>query len=97
MREPMSLGHESAGVVVAIGDAVHDLRVGDRVAIEVGVPCEQCAVCKAGKYNICKSMKFRSSARTMPHVQGTLQERINHPAKWCYKWVVDVLMTSKPG
>lgn len=30
-------------------------------------------------------MKFRSSAKVFPHFQGTLQERINHPASWCYK------------
>lgn len=30
-------------------------------------------------------MKFRSSAKSFPHFQGTLQERINHPAKWCHK------------
>lgn len=30
-------------------------------------------------------MRFRSSAKSVPHFQGTLQERINHPAKWCHK------------
>ena len=30
-------------------------------------------------------MQFRSSARSVPHFQGTLQEGINHPAKWCWK------------
>ncbi|KAJ4192839.1 hypothetical protein NW755_003989 [Fusarium falciforme] len=30
-------------------------------------------------------MRFRSSAKSYPHYQGTLQERINHPAVWCHK------------
>jgi L-iditol 2-dehydrogenase len=30
-------------------------------------------------------MRFRSSAKSVPHFQGTLQERINHPAIWCHK------------
>lgn len=30
-------------------------------------------------------MRFRSSGKSFPHFQGTLQERINHPARWCYK------------
>lgn len=30
-------------------------------------------------------MKFRSSGKSFPHFQGTLQEKINHPAKWCYR------------
>lgn len=31
-------------------------------------------------------MRFRSSAKSVPHYQGTLQERINHPAIWCHKY-----------
>jgi L-iditol 2-dehydrogenase len=86
-HEPLSLGHESAGVVMAVGsEASSDFRVGDRVALEVGLPCEKCERCAEGRYNICKSMWFRSSAKAgPPHAQGTLQERINHPAKWCHK------------
>ncbi|KAL5425720.1 hypothetical protein PMIN04_002335 [Paraphaeosphaeria minitans] len=88
VREPMSLGHESAGVVVAVGSEVEKsqkFKVGDKVALEVGQPCEQCDRCKEGRYNICKEMKFRSSAKAFPHAQGTLQDRINHPAAWCHK------------
>lgn len=32
-------------------------------------------------------MRFRSSAKSVPHFQGTLQDRINHPAIWCHKYV----------
>ncbi|KAF2016893.1 sorbitol dehydrogenase-like protein [Aaosphaeria arxii CBS 175.79] len=85
VQEPMSLGHESAGVVVAVGSDVTGFSVGDKVALEVGLPCESCDRCKEGRYNICKQMKFRSSAKAFPHAQGTLQERINHPAAWCHK------------
>ncbi|KAF2197451.1 GroES-like protein [Delitschia confertaspora ATCC 74209] len=82
---PLSLGHESAGVVVAIGEAVTGFHIGDRVALEVGVPCDNCRSCQRGRYNLCPGMRFRSSAKSVPHFQGTLQERINHPAKWCHK------------
>ncbi|KAF2005065.1 GroES-like protein [Amniculicola lignicola CBS 123094] len=85
VREPMSLGHESAGVVMAVGTNITDFQVGDKVALEVGQPCESCERCKEGRYNICKEMKFRSSAKYFPHAQGTLQDRINHPAAWCHK------------
>lgn len=84
-KEPMALGHESAGVVTAVGSEVSSLKVGDRVALEVGLPCESCDLCKEGRYNICKGMRFRSSAKAFPHFQGTLQDRINHPAKWVHK------------
>ncbi len=87
VREPLTLGHESAGVVVAVGSASSTLKVGDRVALEVGLPCESCELCREGRYNICRGMSFRSSAKAYPHSQGTLQERINHPARWCHKYV----------
>ena len=82
---PLSLGHESSGVVVGIGPQVNGFTLGDRVALEVGIPCGQCTICRKGRYNLCKKMRFRSSAKSVPHFQGTLQERINHPAVWCHK------------
>ncbi|KAK4117659.1 GroES-like protein [Canariomyces notabilis] len=85
VREPLTLGHESAGVITAVGSAVSTLQVGDHVALEVGQPCEQCELCLGGRYNICRQMKFRSSAKAFPHAQGTLQERIIHPSNWCHK------------
>ena len=90
VREPLSLGHESAGIVTAVGSSVTSFKPGDKVALEVGLPCEKCERCEAGRYNICKDMKFRSSGKSFPHFQGTLQEQINHPAKWCYKLPDDI-------
>jgi L-iditol 2-dehydrogenase len=85
VREPLSLGHEASGIVTAVGSNVSSLQVGDKVALEVGQPCGECKLCRGGKYNLCTDMKFRSSAKSFPHFQGTLQERINCPASWCYK------------
>ncbi|KAI9164083.1 putative sorbitol dehydrogenase protein [Paramyrothecium foliicola] len=85
IREPMALGHESSGVVEAIGPDVEGFQPGDRVALEVGLPCDKCDLCRAGRYNICSGMRFRSSAKAFPHFQGTLQGRVNHPARWCHK------------
>ncbi|KAJ6145625.1 hypothetical protein N7470_009520 [Penicillium chermesinum] len=84
VREPMCLGHESAGTVTAVGPGVSSLKVGDRVALEVGLPCRKCALCQTGRYNICKKMQFRSSAKLFPHLDGTLIERTNHPADMCH-------------
>ena len=88
--EPLTLEHEASGVITAMGSSVPWFEVGDRVALEVGIPCTSCDKCKEGRYNICKGMKFRSSARTVPHFQGTLQEVLNHEAKWCHKLPVGV-------
>ena len=94
VREPLTLGHESSGIVSAVGSSVSSSQFspGDRVALEVGVSCESCNRCKTGRYNICKDMRFRSSAKSFPHFQGTLQEKINHPAKWCHKLPADMPM-----
>jgi L-iditol 2-dehydrogenase len=88
IKEPLSQGHESAGQVVMLGSEIArsgTLKVGDKVALEVGIPCDECEVCTRGRYNICEEMRFRSSAVSFPHFQGTLQSRINHPGKWCHK------------
>ncbi|KAE9970940.1 hypothetical protein EG328_005956 [Venturia inaequalis] len=90
VKQPLSLGHESAGVIVATGSDVRFLAVGDRVALEVGIPCANCRRCNEGRYNICSAMQFRSSAKSFPHAQGTLQECINHPAAFCHKLRDDV-------
>lgn len=52
MEEPMCLGHESAGTVVALGPAVIGLAIGDRVALEPGVGCGECSLCKGGQYEV---------------------------------------------
>lgn len=41
LTTPIILGHESSGIVVEVGSAVKNLKVGTRVAIEPGVPCRQ--------------------------------------------------------
>lgn len=85
VQEPLTLGHESSGLVTAVGSGVTNLKVGDRVALEVGLPCKECELCEEGRYNICKSLRFRSSAKSFPHFQGTLQKKINHPAVYCHR------------
>lgn len=56
--KPLVLGHEAAGVVVAIGAGASKHRIGDRVALEPGVPCRRCPQCQAGRYNVCPDVKF---------------------------------------
>jgi L-iditol 2-dehydrogenase len=58
VRAPLVLGHESAGVVVRVGSAASRHAVGDRVALEPGVPCGRCRECRAGRYNLCPEIRF---------------------------------------
>ncbi|EED21327.1 zinc-dependent alcohol dehydrogenase, putative [Talaromyces stipitatus ATCC 10500] len=85
VQRPMALGHESSGLVTATGPDVKTLRVGDRVALEVGLPCRKCLYCASDRYNLCANMRFRSSAKTFPHLDGTLMQFTNHPEDMCHK------------
>jgi len=81
VKAPMILGHEAAGVVAKVGSNVQDLKVGDRVAIEPGVPCRMCSYCKSGVYNLCIDMKFCAT----PPIHGNLSRYYVHAADFCYK------------
>lgn len=81
VKDPMVLGHESAGTVVEVGSAVKTLSRGDRVALEPGYPCRRCTQCLRGKYNLCPDMVF---AATPPH-DGTLTGFWAAPADFCYR------------
>jgi L-iditol 2-dehydrogenase len=58
VNEPMILGHELSGRIVAVGEGVDPSRVGERVAVEPQHPCRRCKQCKAGRYNLCPFMEF---------------------------------------
>lgn len=82
VKEPMVLGHEPGGVVAKVGSNVKNLKVGDRVAVEPGIPCWHCEFCKSGRYNLCENVYFYAS---LPVVEGCFAEYISHPANLCYK------------
>ena len=46
-------GHEWTGTVVALGETVDELSVGDRVAIEAHQGCGRCDNCVVGMYTAC--------------------------------------------
>lgn len=55
---PIILGHEAAGLVHKVGSGVTQVQAGDRVAIEPGTPCRDCAECTAGRYHLCEDFRF---------------------------------------
>ena len=93
VQAPMILGHESAGIVVAIGDAVTTLKVGDRVAMEPGVPCRMCAACREGRYNLCPDVAFLAT----PPVHGSLVEYHKHPEDFCFTYACALLPFKMAG
>lgn len=54
---PVTLGHEFAGVVEAVGPDVTGIAPGERVTIWPSSPCGQCAACQAGQPQNCTDKK----------------------------------------
>ena len=80
VEKPIILGHECSGVVVATGERVSRVKVGDRVAVEPGVPCGTCDYCKQGRYNLCPDVSFLAT----PPVDGAFVKYIKHREDFLY-------------
>ena len=80
VEEPLVLGHESAGEVIAVGERVTEHDPGDRVTLEPGVPCRRCEYCKRGNYNLCPEVTFMAT----PPDDGACAEYLAWPADFTY-------------
>ncbi len=76
VKEPMILGHEVAGTVVEVGDAVSGITPGNRIAICPSLPCSHCYYCLEGRQNHCLNMRFYGSAMPTPHIHGAFRQEI---------------------
>jgi threonine dehydrogenase-like Zn-dependent dehydrogenase len=54
LRGPFALGHECIGEVLALGDAVRGLSIGQRVAVSFQVSCGGCPTCSTGRTALCE-------------------------------------------
>ena len=77
-RAPVTLGHEFAGTVAAVGEGVPQLREGDRVAPEICLACGRCFYCRRGQYALCVDW-----AAIGLHGDGGLAEYVRLPARQC--------------
>ncbi len=62
---PMALGHEAAGIVVAVGPGVDDLVVGDHVACVFVPSCGACVSCAEGRPALCEPGASANGAGTL--------------------------------
>src|SRR5215211_5589406 len=63
---PAVLGHESAGVVEAIGSEVRTVKVGDHVITCLSAFCGHCEYCLTGHLSLCVSPEVSREAGDEP-------------------------------
>uniref|UniRef100_A0A4W3IYY4 Sorbitol dehydrogenase n=1 Tax=Callorhinchus milii TaxID=7868 RepID=A0A4W3IYY4_CALMI len=81
IKKPMVLGHEGSGVIQKVGCGVTNVKTGDKVAIEPGVPRDTDDYVKAGRYNLSPTIYFCSS----PPDDGLMCRFFVHKADYVYK------------
>ncbi|GAA2884528.1 L-idonate 5-dehydrogenase [Streptomyces mexicanus] len=81
LREPMVLGHEVVGTVVAHGPGATGPAPGTPVAVHPATCCGTCPECAAGHRNVCRDTRYLGSAARLPHVQGGFAARLAVPAE----------------
>lgn len=78
---PFMVGHECSGQVIAKGENVTHLEVGDLVVIDPSVHCGHCEQCKAGRPHTCLNNKFLGCPG---QIEGCLTEYLVMPGFTCY-------------
>lgn len=94
---PTTVGHESAGTIVAVGDEVTGIEIGDRVRVHGVLTCGECRHCRADRDMMCPKYAISGHAAfgtaPMPlydeYHNGGLAEYIRVP-----RWLVDKLPDS---
>ena len=81
IKEPMVLGHEGAGTIVEVGNKVINLKIGDRVCIEPGVPTLNSKEYKMGLYNLDPNLIFWAT----PPIHGCLTPYVIFPSNFVFK------------
>lgn len=75
-RVPSVAGHEFTGAVVALGDGVSHVSVGDRVIVDSRHVCGTCTACRAGRAQVCINLGFLGEV-----IDGGFAEAVTLPAR----------------
>lgn len=73
---PVIPGHEFSGVVTRLGTGVTRFKVGDRVAVEPNISCDNCVNCLNNRQNFC--LNWQAIGVTLP---GGMEEYVIVPEK----------------
>jgi 2-desacetyl-2-hydroxyethyl bacteriochlorophyllide A dehydrogenase len=73
------IGHEFVGEVIAAGDEVTRVAVGDRVLGTYGTACGECFFCKRGEFHKCDEARVYGHGKTLGDLQGAQAEQVLVP------------------
>jgi len=76
---PLTTGHEFFGYVEEVGADVSKLKPGDRVAVDICLPCGTCYYCRRGDHLLCDTFK-----QIGIHTAGAFAEYVKAPWQNCY-------------
>jgi len=77
---PMISGHEFWGVIEEVGSNAKGLKKGDRVSVDICLPCGTCYFCRRGDHLLCETF-----TQLGIHTDGAFAEYVKAPWKNCYK------------
>lgn len=78
---PIIPGHETSGVVEAVGEGVSEFEPGQRVSVDPTLTCGECSFCTQGHANLCENWNGSGVART----NGSTAELQVAPVKNVYR------------
>ncbi|HEY9828298.1 MAG TPA: zinc-dependent dehydrogenase [Stenomitos sp.] len=76
---PRIFGHETAGVVAAVGDEVQNWQVGQRVIVLHHIPCMHCDYCLNENYSMCEVYKNITTTAGFTPSGGGFAEYVKVP------------------
>ncbi len=82
---PIVMGHEAAGTVAAVGEAVHGYAAGERVTFDSTVYCGACAYCARGQINLCDNRQVIGVSCGDYRRHGAFAEYVVVPERILYK------------
>lgn len=84
-QPPLIMGHESAGVIAAVGEAVAGWHVGDRVTFDSTIYCGHCHFCRRGEINLCDNRMVLGVSTGDYRRHGAFAEYVAVPQRILYR------------
>lgn len=82
---PLVMGHESAGVIEAVGESVSGWQPGDRVTFDSTVSCGVCHFCRRGEINLCDNRRVLGVSTGVYRQHGAFADYVVVPQHILYR------------